>query len=344
MTTAGLPPAGWHPDPSARHRLRYWDGAQWTAYVSDAGDTGIDPVPGADAGTASPTTPAAAVTVAPVSEPVTEPVVVPAPELGAPPPSVQAPNPGLIGPQADWGTTAPTGANPVMMRAIGGLAAALTVVLWITAAVSAFAVFAYVNRAIVAGDILDFDFGGDLGRINEVYRLQSRADDADSFVSVAVVALLVCSLTIFVLLLVWMWRVAKNARLTGRTQPRFGPGWAIGGWFIPLASLVIPVLVMQDLWRASDPAVPRGNPVWRQRPGSALVGWWWAAYLVATLRFVSSGNAETRSQLHHLRTTDSLAAVGSLVAIAAAILLIRVVRGITRRQEALVTGDPTPLV
>jgi len=343
-----LPPAGWHPDPSGRHRLRYWDGTQWTAYVSDTGETAMDPIPGAGAGSTAGAEVESRVETGP--EPETgveagpEPVTAAAPALGAPPPSVEAPNPGLIGPHADWGTTVPTGANPAMMRAIGGLSAALTVVLSITAAVSAFAVFAYVNRAIVAGDILGFDFGSGFSRLNAVYDLQRRADDADTFVSVAVLALLVCSVTIFVLLIIWMWRVAKNAELTGRTQPRFGPGWAIGGWFIPLASLVIPVLVMQDLWRASDPAVPRGDPVWRRRPGSALVGWWWAAYLVATLRFVSSGNAETRAQLHHLRATDSIAAVGSLVAIAAAILLIKVVRGITRRQEALVAGDPTPLV
>jgi len=35
--------------------------------------------------------------------------------------------------------------------------------------------------------------------------------------------------------------------------------------------------------------------------------------------------------------------LGSLAAIAAAVLLIFVVRGITRRQEALLGGDPTPL-
>ena len=117
-------------------------------------------------------------------------------------------------------------------------------------------------------------------------RAQRRADDADTFVSVVVLALLVCSVTIFVLLIIWMWRVAKNAELTGRTQPRFGPGWAIGGWFIPLASLVIPVLVMQDLWRASDPAVPRGDPVWRRRPGSAPAGMrpamWWRSMPMAS--------------------------------------------------------------
>jgi hypothetical protein len=30
-------PAGWHPDPAARHELRYWNGSNWTDDVSDAG-------------------------------------------------------------------------------------------------------------------------------------------------------------------------------------------------------------------------------------------------------------------------------------------------------------------
>lgn len=32
-------PAGWFPDPSGDHELRYWDGDAWTEHVSDAGVT-----------------------------------------------------------------------------------------------------------------------------------------------------------------------------------------------------------------------------------------------------------------------------------------------------------------
>jgi uncharacterized protein YxjI len=39
-------PAAWHPDPTGRHQLRYWDGAQWTDHVSNNGVTGSDPVQG----------------------------------------------------------------------------------------------------------------------------------------------------------------------------------------------------------------------------------------------------------------------------------------------------------
>jgi hypothetical protein len=34
--------AGWHPDPSGRHELRYWNGMEWTGDVSDGGVPSVD--------------------------------------------------------------------------------------------------------------------------------------------------------------------------------------------------------------------------------------------------------------------------------------------------------------
>jgi hypothetical protein len=39
-------PAGWYPDPTSRHELRYYDGNAWTDHVSDRGVTATDPVQG----------------------------------------------------------------------------------------------------------------------------------------------------------------------------------------------------------------------------------------------------------------------------------------------------------
>lgn len=328
MTAGPLPPPGWHADPSGRHQLRYWDGTRWSEHVADAGVVGTDDL------TAPPS---------PVAQP--EPRVAPTPAvgLGEPPPSVPAAADGVLDPgTAAWPASAPPGAAPAMMRRIGGLAASLTVVLWVTVASAVLGALAYANRVVVAGDILDFDFGG--GGFQEALDLQRRSDDADDFVTAAALIMIVCSLAVFVLLLVWMWRVAKNAELAGRARPRFAPGWTIGGWFIPLANLVIPVLVMQDLWRGSDPSVARGDPDWRRAAGSGLVGWWWATHLVAAIRFGGGGEADSRSELERLRGFDAAASVGMLVAIAAAILLILVVRRITRRQESLFAGRPVTTV
>src|SRR5690242_5476977 len=37
-------PAGWYPDPTTRHELRYWDGYVWLDNVSDKGAAGTDPL------------------------------------------------------------------------------------------------------------------------------------------------------------------------------------------------------------------------------------------------------------------------------------------------------------
>jgi hypothetical protein len=37
-------PAAWYADPAARHEMRWWDGAQWTAYVADGGEQAHDPL------------------------------------------------------------------------------------------------------------------------------------------------------------------------------------------------------------------------------------------------------------------------------------------------------------
>jgi hypothetical protein len=41
--SAGNPPA-WHPDPTRRHELRWWDGQAWSGSVSDDGVVTTDPV------------------------------------------------------------------------------------------------------------------------------------------------------------------------------------------------------------------------------------------------------------------------------------------------------------
>ncbi|MCL2544009.1 MAG: AIM24 family protein [Nocardioidaceae bacterium] len=36
--------ANWHPDPTGRNELRYWDGSQWTEHVSNQGNVTADPL------------------------------------------------------------------------------------------------------------------------------------------------------------------------------------------------------------------------------------------------------------------------------------------------------------
>ncbi len=44
-TSSVQPSPHWYRDPTGRHEVRYWDGAQWTAHVSDHGQQSLDPLP-----------------------------------------------------------------------------------------------------------------------------------------------------------------------------------------------------------------------------------------------------------------------------------------------------------
>jgi len=127
----------------------------------------------------------------------------------------------------------------------------------------------------------------------------------------------------------WLYRARRNAgRLSGSLQ--WAPGWAIGGWFIPVASLVIPYLVVRDVRRASAPA-----------PQPVPVGWWWTSVLVTALlnrliwlyddgRFEGTA-LDTRIVAYPLWT------VGTVMIAVTAFLSARVVRRITTAQQR--TGE-----
>jgi hypothetical protein len=84
-----------------------------------------------------------------------------------------------------------------------------------------------------------------------------------------------------VLTIVWMFRLASNHRALHRGAT-WGPGWAIGGWFLPPLLFVIPFLMFRELWKASDPDVPIGGQ-WRDGRVSPLVAVWFLLYSVVPL-------------------------------------------------------------
>lgn len=41
----GIGHVRWYRDPTDRHEMRHWDGAEWTSFVADGGLTSFDPLP-----------------------------------------------------------------------------------------------------------------------------------------------------------------------------------------------------------------------------------------------------------------------------------------------------------
>ncbi|WP_414168266.1 protein kinase domain-containing protein [Streptoverticillium reticulum] len=81
-----------------------------------------------------------------------------------------------------------------------------------------------------------------------------------------------------VMWLLWFWRVRINAEAFAPGRHRYRRGWALWGWFTPVASLWIPKLITDDIWAASD---PNGGSA-RRVPRGFLNAWWvfWVVELI----------------------------------------------------------------
>jgi Domain of unknown function (DUF4328) len=247
---------------------------------------------------------------------------IPAPPPPAPPPGYYAE--GAAQPQPG-GPPSVASAPPARWRSLRGLTTALT---WLLAAhivLTVVLIFGVFNHLRVLGDKETGGFVFDTKAVN----------DANALPAAMIILSGIVAITIFVLLIIWLYRAAKNNDALGRQNPRLGPGWAIGGWFIPVANFVIPFIVMDDVWRGSDPSIPRGDPNWRR---SSTLGAIWAWLVTAVIWFVptliASSSGDVRAdEPEKVRRDDILRVIGAFGAILAAVFAIIATRRIAARQE-----------
>jgi hypothetical protein len=205
-------------------------------------------------------------------------------------------------------------------QSLSALSTALTVLLPICAVASLIFAAALFNRADLLDDPLNASF--------------TEAEDADNAVAGGIVIFFLATLATGVVWVIWQFRHAKNARALGQPSGELGPGWAIGGWFIPLASWVLPQLQLMQAAKASDPTGRRSVP--------PLVFVWWGLWAAGGLLFLISGRFggeeldgfATQSDIEDFQSADQMAALGSLVLAAAAIAGMLLVRTLSARQQA----------
>jgi hypothetical protein len=131
----------------------------------------------------------------------------------------------------------------------------------------------------------------------------------------------------------WLYRVRSNLDALPETF-RWSAGWAIGGWFVPIASLFIPLAIVGEVDRASE------RQAGRPRRAGVFVGWVvsWTAYTVVD---------NVTAIMFRLRIADRGAQhivwasiVGVLGAVGAGFAIL-LVRRITVNQETVIASRPT---
>jgi len=107
--------------------------------------------------------------------------------------------------------------------------------------------------------------------------------DAETFAALWLRIAFFGYLVVGVLFIVWFYQAYRSAVSRGASGTRWGAGWTIGSWFVPVANLVIPKLVMNEVDRMSNPmsGEPPIEQRWRTMDCLSVSNYWWVFTLVA---------------------------------------------------------------
>ncbi|MEU7384861.1 DUF4328 domain-containing protein [Streptomyces sp. NPDC042207] len=234
--------------------------------------------------------------------------------------AVAPPPPGLPS-VGTMGTPGPWLRSPV------GLGRAAAAALGLVVAADLFAVWADFLQLDIASDLM----GGAQGA--EVTRRAEHADNIFGISGGVQILTLVISTVVY---LCWFYRVRVNAEVFDQSAHSKSRGWAIGGWFTPVANLWFPRRIALDIWDASTP--------WGERRSHGLVNAWWSLWLLSIVAgrsvFTSNNDAESASELHQ---AAGMMLFADVVDIVTALLAIAVVLRLTRMQHQKALAGPVPV-
>lgn len=145
-----------------------------------------------------------------------------------------------------------------------------------------------------------------------------------------------------VVFLVWFRRVRLNAGLFDASAQRMAPGWAVGGWFVPVGNLWLPYQVAGGIWAASTPIRPDGG---RDAVSRAALNLWRGAWVFSLLLSTTADRryqmAETMDEPYD---ANNLMMVADLVDLGAAVLAVACIRALTRTQGERAAQGVNPSV
>ncbi len=231
----------------------------------------------------------------------------------------------------------PYGSGPARtMQPLQGLATAASVLLGVTAAFGALAGVFLMSRASTVDDF-----------VNGAAALTDLSD-ADSRVGAGIALFFISFVATGVVFILWQFRHAKNAEAI-RGSLSIGPGWAIGGWFIPLANYVLPAVQISQSAKASDPDLPAGAPRDRGKLPGIIIAWA-VVFAVGAGVFLAGSSSRpsedqvtlfnARSQIQDFARADREAAFGMFLYAAAGVLGLLMVRQLTERQRRAAASIP----
>ena len=159
---------------------------------------------------------------------------------------------------------------------------------------------------------------------------------ADDAYEVAGGLAILLGLVAFVLLVIWSWRATKNlqawAHHFGHKKLRRRPGWAIGGWFIPIGFLWIPYQTIKDAWERAPFIDGAGQRINVSTPNRTwLVAWLTWLFTTPLINQVGLGLLSDETP-RDFRTAYYLDGISNIVFAVSVICFIITVKKISDRH------------
>jgi hypothetical protein len=145
------------------------------------------------------------------------------------------------------------------------------------------------------------------------------------------------SIPVLVLLVIWCFQTHKAASSLEPGERRWSRGWAIGGWFIPVAGYVIPLLVFLETERIATAQRWDGrvNADWRRTGTVERSGWgWWCLYFLSGALIIfglSLSNLVNEPTIEQARAGYIVALIGSTAGCLSCLAAISYFRMLTER-------------
>jgi hypothetical protein len=194
-----------------------------------------------------------------------------------------------------------------------------------------------IHRVSVISHLVSDTSSGNATRFATDMAAARASDDQTATIGIVEVVVLVIAAACFI---GWFHSAYSNLLRLGATSTRYGPGWAIGAWFVPILNLWRPKQIANDIWRGSDPGRPGEQPSWSE-PVSPLLWFWWGGWLLSyVLGRVSAQEWKNATNAHALRSATDLDIVAEWWSILAAGFAMTVVYMLTKRETARARANP----
>lgn len=166
--------------------------------------------------------------------------------------------------------------------------------------------------------------------------------ETDSFLIPLGAGQLLTGLATAVVFLVWFHQVRCNGQVFRPDGFSQSTGWAVGGWFVPLANFFFPYRTAREVWDASTQHAPDGS--YRPTSGALVIAWWLTFVGSRILAFLASQKSTAAETTEAARDADFFEAVADLTTFVAAVLAVLFVRKLTAMQHVKAVQGPIATV